>query len=96
MFLRGAITVEMGIVVKAEIFRTPLMLRFPEDVTTETVMWAKMWQYMEQHDMVIDVWDYVGRLYRRFHTSHQPITKTISPIRCLKNAQGNEQVLAII
>lgn len=95
-YLQWDISTELLFIVAAKFFLSEPHLRFPEDVVTEWVMWSKMRKYMEKHSMNIMLYDYIGRLYRRYHTSFTPITKTVSPIRCLKNAVGNERVLGNI
>lgn len=95
-FLRSDINVEMWLITKASIFLDTPHLRFADDVISEWVMWSKMWQYMDKYNLYISVFDYVGRFYRRVHTSEIQITKTRSRERFKKNALWNEYVLDII
>lgn len=95
-FLNGDINIEMGMMLKSSVFLAEPLLRFPEDVINETVMFAKMWQFMDKTWLNILLWDYIGRLYNIEHTWELKITKTISKERFRKNALGNEQVLDIL
>ncbi len=97
-YLHGHICIEMGIMVPSSFFLTEPGLHFPEDVITEGVMRSKMWKYLEEKWMNIYLRDYVWRVYRKSqsHTEEPQITKTMSPSRCLKNAQWNEQLLAYV
>lgn len=95
-FLNGDINIEMGMMIKSSIFLLEPLLRFPEDVINETVMFAKMWQFMNRNGLKIILWDYIGRLYNIEHNWEIKITKTISKERFRKNALWNEQVLDII
>lgn len=95
-YLLGAINREMGLITKSHIFFGDQGLRFSEEVITEWVMWCRMRQLMERHQLVILLRDYVGRLYRTSHTWQIQITKTFTKTRFLKNAQGNEQIFATI
>lgn len=95
-YLHWAIDREMGLMTKSQIFTQDPRLRFEEDITTEGVMWAKMWKYMGEHDLEIRVLQNIGRLYRVNHTGEIRITKTLSWERFKKNAIGNERVLEVI
>jgi hypothetical protein len=46
-------------VLKTSFFRENPLIRFPEDVINETVMFVQMWQYMNKHDMQIILWEYI-------------------------------------
>ncbi len=95
-FLWGEINIAMMQILKSSLFFQDPNLRFPEDVINETVMFARMWQYMNRKNQKILLWDYVGYIYRQEHTGAQKITKTITRDRFKKNALGNEQVFDII
>ena len=94
-YLSGAINVEMGLITKSGIFLEKPMLRYEEDITTEWVMWAKMWKYMGENNLSLYVLDMVWRLYNTNHTGEIRITKQIDPKRFKKNAIGNERILDI-
>lgn len=93
-YLRWGINVEMWFFMLASFFLQEPHLHYPEDVVTEWIMRGTMRKYTYEHQMSVYILKYVWRLYRRFHTSFPPITKTISPERCRKNAIWNEYFLA--
>ncbi len=95
-YLQWEINTELLLIISSKVFLQEPYLRFPEDVVTEWVMWSVMRKYMENHKMVIILYDYVGRLYRRYHTSFPSITKTVSRERCFKNALWSEKILNYI
>lgn len=95
-FLNWEINIEMWLITKSILFINKPKLRFPIDVITETVMRAKMWQYMNINWQFIELYDYVWRLYNINHTWERKITKSLTKDRFLKNAKWNEQVLNII
>ncbi len=95
-YLSGVINIEMWLMTKSSIFISEPKLRYEEDITTEWVMWAKMWKYMWEHDFEIRVLDKIGRIYKTEHTGEIRITKQIDPKRFRKNAIGNERILEII
>ncbi len=95
-YLSWAISIEMWLMTKSSIFLEDPKLRFEEDITTEWVMWAKMWKYMWINNFEIRILDTIGRLYRIHHTGEKKITQTISEEKFRKNAIWNERVIDII
>ncbi len=95
-YLSGVITIEMWLMTKSSLFQGEQALRFEEDITTEWVMWAKMWKYMGENALEIIILQDIGRLYRIEHTGEQKITRSVSTEKFRKNAIGNERVIDII
>lgn len=95
-YLEWAINIEMWLMTKSSIFLHDPILRFEEDITTEWVMWAKMWKYMDKNNLEIHILDIVGRIYKTEHTGETRITKQIDSKKFKKNALGNERILDII
>ncbi len=95
-YLSGVITIEMWLMTKSSLFQGKDALRFEEDITTEWVMWAKMWKYMGEKSLNIIILPSIWRLYRIEHTGEQKITRSVSTEKFRKNAIGNERVIDII
>lgn len=80
---------------KSSLFLNNLSFRFEEDVISEAVLWAKIWQYFNKRSLKVVFYRDIGMLYR-INNSKNKITKTISADRFRKNAIWNERVLDII
>lgn len=95
LFLSNTITRELHSMCKSSNFIDNSNFRFPEDITTETVLWSKMRKYFHAKWQYALLLNYEWRIYRIEAWSNQ-ITKSINPERFRKNAIGNERILEII
>lgn len=95
MYLSRVIHFELHSILKSSIFLKFSDFRFPEDVITESVLWAKIFKFFNQQWWYVLLLDYIWRIYRIESWSNQ-ITKSINPERFRKNAIGNERLLEII
>lgn len=89
-YLSWEINVELWTFIKSSIFNKSPKLRFSDKVVTESILWAQMYQYCEEHWLYMFVRDFVWRFYRLNHTSQIRICKNVSEKRFNDNAEGNK------